>query len=76
MRQPDAFGLDAVPTYCQDTVFPWPGASRPTVEELRAAGRRIAGVVLDSARLDPMHREASVRGAVAPSDGEFGSGPV
>ena len=76
VRQPDALGLDAVPTYCQDTVFPWPGASRPTVEELRAAGRRIAGVVLDSARLDPMHREASVRGAVAPSDGEFGSGPV
>ena len=63
VRQPDAFGLDAVPTYCQDTVFPWPGADRPTTEELRAAGRRVAGAVLDSDRLDPMRREARVRGA-------------
>ena len=69
MRQPDPFELDAVPTYCQDTVFRWQGAGRPTAEALRAAGRRVADAVLDSDRLDPVRREAHVR-AVALSTGE------
>ena len=69
VRQPDPFQLDAVPTYCQDTVFPWRGEDRPTAEDLRAAGRRVAGAVLGSDRLDPVRREAHVR-AAALSSGE------
>ena len=69
VRQPDPFELDAVPTYCQDTVFPWRGADRPTAEDLRAVGRRVAGAVLGSDRLDPVRREAHVRD-VALSNGE------
>jgi len=69
VRQPDPFELAAVPTYCQDTVFRWQGACRPTAEELRAAGRRVAGAVLGSDRLDPQRREAHV-GAAALSNGE------
>ena len=69
VRRPEPCGLDAVPTYCQDTVFPWRGAGRPTAEDLRAEGRRVAGAVLDSDGLDPVRREAHVR-SVALSDGE------
>ena len=65
--QPDAFGLDAVPTYCQDTVFRWRGAERPTENDLRAAGRRIAAAVLGSDRLEPERREAYVRATAEPS---------
>ena len=68
VRQPDAFGLDAVPTYCQDTVFPWHGAGRPTEEDLRAAGRRVAGAVLGSDRLDPVRREAHVGACARAND--------
>ena len=67
VRQPDAFGLDAVPTYCQDTVFRWRGAERPTENDLRAAGRRIAAAVLGSDRLEPEQREAHVRETAEPS---------
>ena len=38
VRQPDTFGLDAVPTYCQDTVFRWQGPDTPG-EEDSARGR-------------------------------------
>ena len=62
-RQPDAFGLDAVPTYCQDTVFRWRGSQQPAETDLRAAGRRVAGAVLGSDRLAPREREACVREA-------------
>ena len=63
IRQPETFGLDAVPTYCQDTVFPWTGPEAPGEEDLRAAGRRIADAVLGSDRLPPPEREAQVREA-------------
>ena len=63
IRQPETFGLDAVPTYCQDTVFPWTGPEAPGEEDLRAAGRRIADAVLDSDRLPPEAREARMREA-------------
>ena len=70
VRQPDAFGLDAVPTYCQDTVFRWQGPDTPGEEDLRAAGRRIAGAVLDSCRLPPRERETQVREAAEPAFAE------
>lgn len=63
IRQPETFGLDAVPTYCQDTVFPWTGPEAPGEEDLRAAGRRIADAVLGSDRLPPEAREARMREA-------------
>ena len=70
VRRPDAFGLDAVPTYCQDTVFRWQGPDTPGEEDLRAAGRRIAGAVLDSCRLPPRERETQVREAAEPAFAE------
>ena len=63
VHQPDPFDLEAVPTYCQDTVFRWQGASQPEESDLRAAGRWIATAVLDSNRLTPSQREARVREA-------------
>ena len=65
--RPNAFGLEAVSTYCQDTVFRWQGPDQPAEEDLRAAGRRIAGVVLGSDRLAPEQREAHVREAAESS---------
>ena len=63
VRQPDAFGLDAVPTYCQDTVFRWQASAPPTETDLRAAGRWVAGAVLGSDQLAPPRREDHVRAA-------------
>ena len=63
VRQPDAFGLDAVPTYCQDTVFRWQASAPPADTDLRAAGRWVAGAVLGSDRLAPPQREDHVREA-------------
>ena len=66
-RRPDPSGLEAVPTYCQDTIFLWPDAGRLAEPHLRAAGRRIASALLDSDRLDPERRAACVRAAADPS---------
>ena len=63
VRHPGAFGLDAVPTYCQDTVFSWPGSDEPAETDLCAAGRWVAGAVLGSDGLGPREREDHVRGA-------------
>ena len=62
-HQPDPFGLDAVSTYCQDTVFRWPGSGRPAETDLREAGRWVAAAVLGSDRLAPQERETYVRAA-------------
>ena len=59
--RPDWFGLDAISTYCQDTVCEWRGAHPPDETALRAVGRRVADAVLESNRLAPTQREARVR---------------
>ena len=61
ISQPDSFGLDALPTYCQDTVCRWHGSDPPDTEAMRAQGRRVARTVLESAHLPPRAREAYVR---------------
>ena len=67
VRQPDAFGLDAVPTYCQDTVFRWQGSEQARRE--RSSGGRAAGGGC-GARLGPA-RPTAAGGLRTGGDGEF-----
>ncbi len=59
--QPDHFGLEAVSTYCQDTVCEWRGAAPPDQSIMREHGQRIAEAVLGSSHLPPAEREAQIR---------------
>ncbi len=61
VEPPDRFGLDAVPTYTQDTVARWCGSAPPDNVALRAQGRRVAEAVLSSAHLSAPAREAHIR---------------
>lgn len=61
ITHPDAQGLAAISTYCQDTVCEWRGEGEPGEEQLREQGRRVAAAVLESAGLAPAEREALVR---------------
>ncbi len=58
---PEWRGLDAVSTYCQDTVCEWPEGAPDDDGTLLEQGRKVARAVLETDHLDPAAREEAIR---------------
>ena len=62
---PEWHALEAISTYCQDTVCDWPQGAPDDDSALLEQGRKVAQAVLDTDALPPAAREEEIRRRVA-----------
>ena len=61
VQHPEWHSLEAISTYCQDTVCQWPDGATDDDNALLEHGRKVAKAVLDTGNLAPAAREEEIR---------------